>query len=49
MAQQSKKPSLADPNVSAAEYMMFLGRDYTAQARVVEHGRGCSTCSYELK
>ena len=34
MAQQSKKPSLADPNVSAAEYMMFLGRDYTAQARV---------------
>ena len=34
MAQQSKKPSLADPNVSAAEYMMFLGREYTAQARV---------------
>ena len=34
MAQQSKKPSLADPNVSTAEYLMFLGRDYTAQARV---------------
>ena len=34
MAQQSKKPSLADPNVSTAEYLMFLGREYTAQARV---------------
>lgn len=32
MAQQSKKPTLAD--MSAAEYLMFLGRNYTAQARV---------------
>jgi len=32
MAQQSKKPNLAD--MSAAEYLMFLGREYTAQARV---------------
>jgi len=34
MAQQSKKPSLADPSVTTAEYLMFLNRDYTAQARV---------------
>ena len=32
MAQQSKKPNLAD--MSAAEYLVFLGRNYTAQARV---------------
>jgi len=34
MAQEPKKPSLADPSVTTAEYLMFLNRDYTAQARV---------------
>ena len=42
MAQQSKKPSLADPNVSTAEYLMFLGREYTAQARVAGNEVGAA-------
>ena len=34
MAQQSKKPSLADPNVTASEYLMFTSPTYEVQARI---------------